>query len=99
MSDSDLKMISASLEMFKRAINDHDARNPGHTSYGIGLAHFDMQRLGFDDGEELWPVIRIECDGKTTGNFRVLCDGQHELEREQEEQETQEVRSEDLVSV
>ena len=76
--------IAANLRAFQIALNAHDRENPTHTAHGIGLAHFDMERLGFEEGEEVLPGITIHADGGVTGNFRVLCDGDH-LE-EQEEQ-------------
>ncbi len=84
---SDTGKIARNLERFAQGVAAHDRENPTHTAYGIGLAHFDMERLGFEEGEEVLPGITIHADGKTTGNFRVLCDGQHDeglSEREQE---------------
>jgi hypothetical protein len=70
--------ISKNLERFRRAVATHDVENPKHTSYGIGVSQFDLERLGFEEDEELWEGIRIKVDGKTSGNFRVLCDGDHD---------------------
>ena len=44
-----------------------------------------MERLGFEEGEEVLPGITIHVDGGTSGNFRVLCDGQHDEEAEEAE--------------
>lgn len=78
---SDQSKIAANLQRFRIAVNSHDRENPNHSpAYGIGVSAFDLERLGFDDGEELWPGIRIEVDGGTSGNFRVLCDGEHDKE-------------------
>jgi hypothetical protein len=84
---SDTSKIAKNLQAFQIAINSHDRENPTHNAYGIGLAHFDLDRLGFDEGEEILPGITIHADDGVTGNFRVLCDGQHDedLEREAEE--------------
>ena len=84
---SDTSKIAKNLKAFQIAINAHDRENPTHNAYGIGLAHFDLDRLGFDEGEEILPGITIHTDSGVTGNFRVLCDGDHEenLEREAEE--------------
>jgi hypothetical protein len=80
--------IAKNLERFAQAVAAHDRENPTHTAYGIGLAHFDLERLGFEEGEEVLPGITIHTDGGVSGNFRVLCDGQHdERAVEQEEQE------------
>ena len=84
---SDPSKIAKNLQAFKIALNAHDRENPTHTAWGIGLAHFDMERLGFDEGEEIFPGITMHVDGGVSGNFRILCDGQHDedLEREAEE--------------
>ena len=84
---ADTSKIAKNLERFAQAIAAHDRENPTHNAYGIGLAHFDLERLGFDEGEEILPGITIHADDGGTGNFRVLCDGQHDedLEREAEE--------------
>ncbi len=85
---ADTGKIAKNLERFAQAVAAHDRENPTHTAYGIGLAHFDMERLGFDEGEEVLPGIAIHADGKTSGNFRVLCDGQHDEGESEREQET-----------
>ncbi|HEV3045771.1 MAG TPA: hypothetical protein VGY13_00280 [Solirubrobacteraceae bacterium] len=77
---ADTGKIAKNLERFAQAVAAHDRENPTHTAYGIGLAHFDMERLGFDEGEEILPGITIHADSGVTGNFRVLCDGEHEEE-------------------
>lgn len=79
--------IAKNLERFAQAIAAHDRENPTHTAWGIGLAHYDMERLGLEEGEEILPGITIQCDGGVSGNFRVLCDGQHDEEREVAEEE------------
>lgn len=84
---SPTEKIAANLRAFQIALNSHDRENPTHTAHGIGLAHFDMERLGFDEGEEILPGITIHADGGVTGNFRVLCDGDHLEEKEAEEAE------------
>jgi hypothetical protein len=79
--------IAKNLERFAQAVAAHDRENPTHTAHGIGLAHFDMERLGFEEGETVLPGITIHADGKTSGNFWVLCDGEHDegaSEREEE---------------
>jgi hypothetical protein len=73
--------IAKNLERFAQAVAAHDRENPTHTAWGIGLNAFDMERLGLDEGEEILPGIVIQADGGVTGNFRVLCDGDHDAER------------------
>jgi hypothetical protein len=82
-----MSVMGEVLGAFKRAIDNHNAENSGHTAHGIGMAHFDMERLGLEDGETVLPGITIQTDGGTTGNFRVLCDGQHDHQEEEEAQE------------
>ena len=79
---TDASKIAKNLQAFQIAINAHDRENPTHTAWGIGLAHFDLERLGFEEGEEVLPGITIQADGGVTGNFRVLCDGQHDEDLE-----------------
>ena len=89
----DTSKVAKNLRAFRIGINAHDRENPTHSAYGIGLAHFDLERLGFDEGEEILPGITIHADGGETGNFRVLCDGDHLEEREAEEAEVVEAVS------
>jgi hypothetical protein len=96
---ADASKIAANLQRFAMAINAHDRENPTHTAYGIGLSPFDMERLGFEEGEQVVPGIRIEADSGETGNFRVLCDGDHLEELEAAEEEVVEAVSTRQVSV
>ena len=75
---SDTGKVAKNLERFAQAVAAHDRENPTHTAHGIGLAHFDMERLGFEEGEEILPGITMHADSGVTGNFRVLCDGEHD---------------------
>src|SRR5215212_3276528 len=83
---ADTSKIAKNLRAFQIAVNSHDRENPDHNAYGIGLAHFDLERLGFEEGEEVLPGITIHVDGGTSGNFRVLCDGQHDEDTEEVEE-------------
>src|ERR1700726_1634587 len=93
---ADTGKIAKNLERFAQAVAAHDRENPTHTAWGIGLAHFDMERLSFEEGEEILPGITIHGDSGVTGNFRVLSDGDHdegETEGEQEAVEAVSTRS------
>jgi hypothetical protein len=74
----DTSQIAKTLQAFQIAVNVHDRENPDHTAWGIGLAHFDI--------ETVLPGITIHVDGGQSGNFRVLCDGQHEEGSEEVEE-------------
>jgi hypothetical protein len=87
MEDGTAK-IAKNLERFAQALAIHDRENPSHTAYGIGLSYFDVDRLALEEGEEILPGIKIYVDGGVSGNFRILCDGEHgEGEQEEEEEE------------
>jgi hypothetical protein len=90
---ADSSKIAANLRAFSIALNSHDRENPDHTAWGIGLAHFDMERLGLEEGEEILPGIVIQADGGVTGNFRILCDGEHDKELEEEEEMAEPIRA------
>ncbi len=85
--------IAKNLERFVQAVAAHDRENPTHTAWGVGLSHFDMERLGFEEGEEIIPGITIQTDGGVSGNFRVLCDGQHDEDVVESEEEVVEAVS------
>lgn len=85
--------IAKNLERFVQAVAAHDRENPTHTAWGIGLSHFDMERLGFEEGEEIIPGITIQTDGGVSGNFRVLCDGQHDEGKVESQEEVVEAVS------
>jgi len=96
---ADTSKVAKNLRAFQMAVNAHDRENPTHNAYGIGLAHFDMERLGFEEGEQVLPGITIHADSGVTGNFRVLCDGQHDHEQEAEETEVVEAVSTQTIGV
>ena len=96
---ADTSKIADNLRRFAMAINAHDRENPTHTAFGIGLHPFDMDRLGFEEGEQVVPGITIQADDGVTGNFRVLCDGDHLEELEAAEEEVVEAISTQRVSV
>src|SRR5256714_2561006 len=79
--------IAALLERLSQGVAAHDRENPDHNTWGIGMAHFDIERLGLDEGEELIPGIVLQADGGQTGQFRILCDGQHDQGEVEEEEE------------
>jgi hypothetical protein len=95
---ADTGRIAKNLERFAQAIAAHDRENPTHNAYGIGLSPFDLERLGFDEGEQVLPGITIHADSGVTGNFRVLCDGQHDEEREEAEEEVVDAVASQTVS-
>lgn len=79
--------IAYLLERLAQGVAAHDRENPDHHTWGIGMSHFDIERLGLEEGEEILPGIVLQADGGVTGQFRVLCDGQHDSGREESEEE------------
>ncbi len=63
------------------------------------MAHFDLERLGLEDGEEILPGIVLQADGGQTSQFRILCDGQHDDEAEEEEEEFLEAVAEEEIAI
>ena len=96
---ADTGKIAKNLERFAQAVAAHDRENPTHTAYGIGLAYFDLERLGLDEGEEILPGITIHADSGVSGNFRVLCDGEHEQELTAAEEQAVEAIATEAVPV
>jgi hypothetical protein len=90
--------IAYLLERLAQGVAAHDRENPSHHTWGIGMSHFDIERLGLDEGEEILPGIVLQADGGVTGAFRVLCDGDHDEGAVEEEEEIVEaVASEELA--
>ena len=58
---ADTGKIAKNLERFAQAVAAHDRENPTHTAYGIGLAHFDIERLG--------PTRTASCRPMCTGSM------------------------------
>jgi hypothetical protein len=86
------------LERLSQGVAAHDRENPEHHTWGVGMAHFDIERLGLEEGEQILPGIVLQADGGVTGAFRVLCDGDHDEELEEEQEEVLDaVASEELA--
>jgi hypothetical protein len=84
---ADTSKIAYLLERVSQGVAAHDRENPTHHTWGIGMAHFDIERLGLEEGEQLLPGIVLQADGGVTGQFRVLCDGEHGAGEEETEEE------------
>ena len=90
--------IAYLLERVAQGVAAHDRENPDHHTWGIGMAHFDIERLNLEEGEEILPGIVLQADGGMTGQFRILCDGQHDEDAVEEEEEVVEaIASEEIA--
>lgn len=87
--------IAYLLERLAQGVAAHDRENPDHHSWGVGMSHFDIERLGLEEGETILPGIVLQADGGVTGAFRVLCDGDHNSEMEESEEEILDAVAED----
>jgi hypothetical protein len=86
------------LERLSQGVAAHDRENPDHHTWGIGMAYFDIERLGLEEGEEILPGIVLQGDGGMSGQFRILCDGDHGHRAAEEEEEVVDaVASEELA--
>jgi hypothetical protein len=96
---ADTAKIAKLLKLVAQGVAAHDRENPDHHTWGIGMAYFDIERLGLEEGEELLPGIVLQGDGGMTGQFRILCDGQHgEGETEAEEETIEAVSSQEIAA-
>jgi hypothetical protein len=77
MASAPPSKIAYLLERLAQGVAAHDRENPDHHTWGIGMAYFDIERLGLEEGEEILPGIILQADGGMTGQFRILCDGEH----------------------
>ncbi len=91
--------IAYLLERMAQGVAAHDRENPTHNTWGIGMAYFDIDRLQLEDGEEILPGIVLKADGGQTGQFRILCDGEHDTEVEEEEEVFVEAVAEEELEV
>jgi len=87
MSEAPPSKISYLLERLSQGVAAHDRENPNHHAWGIGMAYFDIERLGLEEGEEILPGLVLQADGGVSGAFRVLCDGDHDRQGEAGEEE------------
>jgi hypothetical protein len=84
---ADTAKIAYLLERMAQGVAAHDRENPSHNTWGIGMAHFDIERLGLEEGESILPGIVLQADGGQTGQFRIRCDGDHDGGEVSEEEE------------
>ena len=78
--------IAYLLERLAQGVAAHDRENPDHHTWGVGMAYFDIDRLDLEEGEEILPGIVLQGDGGMTGQFRILCDGDHDSGLVEEEE-------------
>ncbi|MGC9220648.1 MAG: hypothetical protein ACP5H2_04750 [Solirubrobacteraceae bacterium] len=87
MTTDQTSRIGHLLQRLAQGVAVHDRENPGHHTWGIGMTHFDIERLDLEEGEQILPGIVLEADNGPTGAFRVLCDGDHNGAREEADEQ------------
>lgn len=71
--------MAKNLRRWAIAIATHNVENPEHDpAFGIGLSFHDIGRLGLIPGEELWDGINVCEISIGAGQFRVMCNGEHD---------------------
>ena len=99
-------MSSASaknMEAVCKAKEIHDKTCPwGGTGTEVHMAYFDIERMGWEEGDVICGLT-VMGDGKvSTGMMRVTCDAEPEddrFEEEQEEEVVEAVSDRELVTV
>jgi hypothetical protein len=91
--------VAQLLQRMAIGVAAHDRENPDHHTWGIGMANFDIERFGLEDGEEILPGLVLQADGGMTGQFRILCDGVHDGEAEEQEEEVVDAVAEQEIVV
>jgi hypothetical protein len=97
MSDTTSR-VAKLLRLISESVAAHDRANPDHHTWGIGMAFFDIERLGLEEGEEILPGLVLQADGGMSNQFRILCDGQHGQGEEEEVEETVDAYSQQEIA-
>jgi hypothetical protein len=84
------------MEAIAKAKAHHDANCPwGGEGKRIYMTGFDIERMGWEEGDTIAGLTIIASTSVATGRFRVECDA----EPKPDEQITEEVEDKDLVYV
>lgn len=87
---------AANFEAIAKAKKHHDANCPWNgEGKRIYMTEFDIQRMGWEEGDVIAGLTLMVDAQLTTGRFRVECDEEPSSEPEIET----EIKNEDLVSV
>lgn len=84
------------MEAIYKAKQNHDTTCPyGGVGIRIYMTLFDIERLGWEEGDVLVGMTLLSDSKLTTGRFRVECDAEPKPDQEIVE----EVENKDLVTV
>jgi hypothetical protein len=84
-----------------QAKEHHDKTCPwGGTATRVHLAWFDIERMGWEEGDVICGLVVVGDEAVGTGRMRVTCDAEPDTDREAEAEEVVEAVSErELVPV
>jgi hypothetical protein len=72
----------------------------GGTANRVHLSWFDLERIGWEEGDVICGLIVVGDEQVSTGTMRVTCDAEPDGKREEAEEEVVEAVSErELVTV
>jgi hypothetical protein len=88
-----LDASAKNMQLVCRAKEQHDRTCPwGGTGTEVHMNWFDIERIGWEDGDVICGLVVVGDSGVSTGKMRVVCDaeggGGGREEEEEEEVET-----------
>jgi hypothetical protein len=98
---SNLDASAKNMEAVCKAKEAHDKSCPyGGTAKRVHLSWFDLERIGWDEGDVICGLIVVGDSQVATGMMRVTCDAEPGGGKEEAEEEVVEAVSErELVTV
>jgi hypothetical protein len=98
---SNLDASAKNMEAVCKAKEAHNKSCPyGGTAKRVHLSWFDLERIGWEEGDVICGLIVVGDDKVATGMMRVTCDAEPDSGREESEEEVVEAVSErELVTV
>ena len=100
---SNVDASAKNMEAVCKAKEAHDKSCPyGGTAKRVHLSWFDLERIGWEEGDVICGLIVVGDERVATGMMRVTCDAEPEDDRfEEEEQEevVEAVSDRELVTV
>lgn len=64
------------FEAISKAIKKHNQDCPSPPT-GVAMAPFDIERLGWEEGDNVCGIPIVSDDSVQPERFRILCSGQH----------------------
>ena len=100
---SDNKASAKNMEAVCKAKEVHDKTCPwGGKGTEVHLAWFDIERMGWEEGDVICGLTVVADEKVATGMMRVTCDAEPDddrFEEEQEEEVVEAVSDRELVTV